>query len=374
MASYEQNKSSKLWSVRFREKVNGKVKNQRLSGFKTKREAQQAYAEYAANQQLKALSESPKEQEKQSILFDTLLSDYMRFQKTRVKEATYYSIDHAISSRMLPYFKGKTIDSITPKTVLDWMDTLSDYSYRYKKKLLTYLSSIYSYGEKYYGIENITKKVDRPRNMEAQPEMQFWTPDEFSAFISQVKSPDYKMLFEFLYITGCRRGEALALSWNDIDIGKQTVRINKSVTFKAKDGEKSFKVTTPKNAGSNRSVSIPKFLCNDLNEYRRWQSQNCTGDTFVFCGERPLPATSIAREMENAIRDAGVKRIRIHDLRHSCASLLIHKGVSIVAVSKRLGHTSIEQTLNTYSHMLPDDQKMILEVLENLGTGLGTKI
>ena len=92
------------------------------------------------------------------------------------------------------------------------MDTLADYSYRYKKKLLTYLSSIYSYGEKYYGIENITKKVDRPRNMEAQPEMQFWTPEEFAAFIRQVKSPDYKMLFEFLYITGCRRGEALALS------------------------------------------------------------------------------------------------------------------------------------------------------------------
>ena len=69
-----------------------------------------------------------------------------------------------------------------------------------------------------------------------------------------------------------------------------------------------------------------------------------------------------------------VSRIRVHDLRHSCASLLIHKGVSIVAVSKRLGHTSIEQTLNTYSHMLPDDQKMILETLENLGTQLGTKI
>ena len=209
--------------------------------------------------------------------------------------------------------------------------------------------------------------------MEAKQEMQFWTPEEFAAFIRKVDKPDYKMLFEFLYITGCRRGEALALSWDDIDLDKKTVKINKSVTFKAKDGEKTFKVTTPKNVGSNRTVSIPKFLCDDLNEYRRWQSENCAGDAFVFCGERPLPATSIAREMEYAIRDAGVKRIRVHDLRHSCASLLIHKGVSIVAVSKRLGHTSIEQTLNTYSHMLPDDQKMILEALEYLGTELGTK-
>ena len=210
--------------------------------------------------------------------------------------------------------------------------------------------------------------------MEAKPEMQFWTPEEFGNFIQNVAAKEYRMLFEFLYVTGCRRGEVLALTWNDIDTDLQTVRINKSVTFKAKNFEKSFKVTTPKNAGSNRTVSIPSFLCDDLIEYRRWQSENFAEADFVFCGDSPLPATTIARKLDEGAKAAGVKRIRVHDLRHSCASLLIHKGVSIVAVSKRLGHTSIEQTLNTYSHMLPDDQKMILETLENLGTQLGTKI
>ena len=86
----------------------------------------------------------------------------------------------------------------------------------------------------------------------------------------------------------------------------------------------------------------------------------------------PLPRTNIDRTLTKAAEAAGVKRIRIHDLRHSCASLLIHKGVSIVAVSRHLGHSTVEQTLNTYSHMLPDDQTMILNTLSTLEGKIGS--
>ena len=369
MASYEQNKSSKLWSVRFREKVNGKVKNQRLSGFKTKREAQQAYVEYAGTKKESEIRDNTPEEMK----FEQLVILYMEYHKGRVKESSYYDDEYKINSRILPFFKGKPLSQITPVIVLEWQSSLSEYSYRYQKNLVAKLSSVYRFGAKYYGIENVMDKVDRPRNTGAKPEMQFWTPDEFAAFIRQVKSPDYKMLFEFLYITGCRRGEALALSWNDIDMGKKTVRINKSVTFKAKDKDQSFKVTTPKNVGSNRIVSLPDFLCEDLAAYRQWQAAHFEKISFVFNGEKPLPPTTITRVMQTASDKAGVKRIRVHDLRHSCASFLIHSGLSIVAVSKRLGHNNVEQTLNTYSHMMPDDHTMMIKALDRLGTKLGTK-
>lgn len=96
-------------------------------------------------------------------------------------------------------------------------------------------------------------------------------------------------------------------------------------------------------------------------------------DSFAFGGDRPLPPTSTDRAFAKACVASGVKQIRIHDLRHSCASLLISIGVSIVAVSKRLGHATVEQTLETYTHLLPDDQAQMIAALEKLGTNLGTK-
>ena len=227
---------------------------------------------------------------------------------------------------------------------------------------MTHLSLIFGYAERYHDITNIMRKVDKPRNLEPKKEMLFWSPEEFSLFIEKVEREDYALLFRFLYLSGCRRGEALALTWKDVDLKRGTVSITKSVSNKAHDEGKSYTITTPKNAGSNRTVTIPPFLCDMLKAQKNAQE----GGQYVFGGEDPLPPTNIERTLTKAAAAAGVKRIRIHDLRHSCASLLIHKGVSIVAVSRHLGHTTVEQTLNTYSHMMPDDRTMILRTLTSV--------
>ena len=196
--------------------------------------------------------------------------------------------------------------------------------------------------------------------------MEIWTPEEFSAAISTEKNPIYSAFFKTLYTLGCRRGEALALSWADINFEKQTININKSVTFKTinkKEGQ-SYEITTPKNKGSVRTVAAPQFLLDILLGLK--PEKNATEPPFVFGGESPLPATTIDRRLKNCADNVGIKRIRVHDLRHSCASYLIHSGVSIVAVSRQLGHTDIEQTLNTYSHILPDDRSQILNNLQAL--------
>jgi integrase len=95
--------------------------------------------------------------------------------------------------------------------------------------------------------------------------------------------------------------------------------------------------------------------------------KNASERPLVFGGTSPLRATPIERRLTGYAQKAGIKRIRVHDLRHSCASYLIHSGVSIVAVSRQLGHTDIEQTLNTYNHLLPDERSHILNKLQNLG-------
>ena len=207
---------------------------------------------------------------------------------------------------------------------------------------------------------------DKPRNMEPKKEMEFWTPEEFTAFRSHAEDPMYRMFFTMLYVTGCRRGEAEALSWDDIDLERSTLKISKNITRKSPTAP--WEITTPKNVSSNRTVPMPKSLCALLKEYKEQQSKLCPSPTFVFGGERPLTQRTTDRYFADVCEKAGVKKIRIHDLRHSCASLLISRGVSIVAVSRQLGHSNIEQTLNTYSHLMPDDKSKIIAELETVAS------
>lgn len=364
MPSYEKNKSSGLWSCRFREPdENGVIHQKRLSGFATKREAQYGYEDYIKTaeerEKAKKAEEAARQTSPDNMLFDDLLGTYLSFTKKRVKESSYYDIESKVRNRLSPYFTGLRMCDITPKMISDWIENI-DYSYSSKKWVLSTLSSVYKYGEKYFDIKNIIPKIDRPRNLELPKEMQIWSPEEFAEFIKVIENEVYSVFFSTLYITGCRRGECAALTWADVDIKANTIRINKSVTNKTKQG--AYAITTPKNKGSVRTVSIPSALSEALNKLRGDAREN----DFVFGTTRPMPTSTIDYIFKTGIKKSGVKNIRVHDLRHSCASLLISKGISIVAVSKRLGHTNIEQTLNTYSHLMPDDQTKILNVFENI--------
>ena len=372
MPSYEKNKSSGLWSVRFRETstTDGTTHQKRLSGFKTKKDAQYGYEDYITeqkradeeNKRLKAIESTPKE-----MLFDDLVMDYLAFTKKRVKESSYYDIESKIKNRLLPFFAGKTVQSITPKMISDWIEDI-DYSYSSKAWIFSTMASIYKYGYRYYDIKNIMDRVDRPRNMEIKKELSVWTPEEFNVFIEQVDKEVYALYFKLLYITGCRRGEALALTWNDVDLELGSIKITKSVTNKTR--ESVYKITTPKHRGSVRTITAPIRLVEELRQHLHHQQaelKECWHkDLFVFDGARPLPTSSADHIFAKAIKEADVKKIRIHDLRHSCASLLISRGVSVVAVSKQLGHSNVEQTLNTYAHIMPDDQTLIKDILESV--------
>lgn len=355
MASYEQNKNSKLWSVRFREDTPDGVKNKRLSGFKTKKEAQTGYIKYV-NEKPKIAASVPSEE----LLFADLIRRYLEHTKARIKASSYYDIESKISKHIMPYFDNKLVSEVTPLDILNWQQTVDHYSYKYKSGLRTFLSSIYKFGERYYDIKNIIPKVEPFRNLEKKKKMLFWTSDEFKTFIEHVSDFEFNVFFRTLYITGCRKGEALALEWSDIDFKKKTISITKSLT--RKESGKAYAITTPKNASSNREVDIPKSLCDLLTTLKSSQETH----TFVFGDDRPFAERTIDRRFSTAIQLSGVPKIRIHDLRHSCASLLISQGVSIVAVSQRLGHSNIEQTLNTYSHMMPADATKIIEILDSI--------
>lgn len=365
MASFEKNKSSGLWTCRFREiDIDGAVRNKRLSGkFKTKKEAQYAYEDYIAK---KAETDEKRKRElalandPMQMTFGELLEKYFEHKKGRIRESSYYDIENKISTNIVPFFSQKKICEIQPSTVVEWQNKLMHLSYTYRKDLNGLLSSILSYGVRYHKItSNVVKDAERPRRLERKKEMLFWTPEEFASAISEVKGDVYRVFFTFLYFTGCREGEAFALSWQDIDLVKKRVNINKSLTRKAHDGDKSYKIGPPKNDASYRRIPMPDSLCRILAEYK----EQCEDGRFVFGGDKPLSSSTCERRLTAAASLANVKRIRIHDLRHSCATLLVHNKVSIVTISRHLGHSDVTQTLNTYSHAFPDDNDELVEVL-----------
>lgn len=359
MASYSQSKSSKLWSVRFYINVDGREKQKRLSGFARKKDAEQAYLAYLAQETPEKLAES-------GLMFDGLVEAYLAHIRLNTKESTVYSLDSKIRSRILPYFARRKVAAIKAIDVESWTATLTDCSYQYKLALRGQLSAILRYADRYYDIPTVMTKVAPIRNTEPKKEMLFWSEEEFARFVSSIpeKNNAHRLFFMTLYLVGARKGEALALTWSDIDLDNGLISITKNITRKTSSS--AWAVTTPKNQASNRTVSIPSSLCAEFARYRSTLVPSPQSSDFVFGGDRPLADRTTDRVFLNACEISGVKKIRLHDLRHSCASFLISHGVSIVAVSKRLGHSNVEQTLNTYSHMMPRDDEMMLKIVDKI--------
>lgn len=343
------------WSTRFRILDMGGEKQKRLSGFKTKKEAQQGYIDYLNEIRLRTAI-NPNEM----IKFDVLFEEYKSFAKNQLKGSSYYDLCSKCNLHILPFFKEYYVQDITPKILLNWQNALTskNYSYKYKRNLRSYLKTILNYAEKYYHIENQLKSVDNFRNTKFDKEMLIWTPKEFNSFISKVDRKEYCAFFYALYYTGARKGEILGTTWKDWDLVNNTLNINKSITKKVYG--KSWEITKPKNQSSIRKISIPPILVEVMKEFKFGNENN----DLVFYGKKPLADSNIQRIQEMACKLSNVKKIRIHDFRHSHASLLLSQGVSVVAVAKRLGHSNIEQTLNTYAHLMPQEDEILIEILQ----------
>lgn len=352
MPSYEKRGKKQLWSVRFSCLENGIYTSKRLSGFKTKAEAQAAWKAYTPPPITKG-------SEKDKTPFITVCNAYLESQRNRVKHSSYVERECRLK-KIIPYFEGIYLQDIKPLDILNWQATLNDYSATYIGTLRGQLSSVLLFGERYFDIPSVMRKVEPFRKPPKAQKLRFWTEEEFRRFMDALPEEKtvYRLFFRFLYVMGCRKGEALALEWKDLDKKKKTISITKSLTEKGKNGRE---ITSPKNESSIRTLDLPQRLFEDMVNF---QKENANS-VYIFGGQTPLATSPIDRLWHETTAKAGLPKIRIHDLRHSCASLLISRGISIVAVSKRLGHSDTEQTLNTYAHLLPRDAERILSELKD---------
>lgn len=344
------------WSAVFR--VDGVQK--KLSGFKTKRLAEEAYYQYINDNSSKPVVKSV-------ITVKDLFVQYKSYIMINNKPSSVKSSCDALRLYVLPMFADKDIKKINTRDIELWQESIikRGLTFDYKSKIYKIFTALMNYAVKHnYVDSNIVSRVGNFKNTDAKKEMLFWTEDEFRKFYRVIDDIHWRTFFSFLYFTGCRKGEALALTWNDIDFTTNEVHITKSIN-RVGDFDGYFEVTTPKNRSSYRNVLMPTRLVTLMREYLEYckDYDGFTMDCFVFGVNEPFGDHTIRENMIKYEDTAKVKHIRVHDLRHSHASLLINKGQNILIVSKRLGHSDITQTLNTYSHLMPNTQKEIIEAL-----------
>ena len=303
------------------------------------------------------------------MLFQDFVELYFEDMSHRLKESTIISKHYMVDKKILPVFRKIPINEITPKDIRKWQNSLTayrdengkPYSQTYLKAINNQLTAMFNYAVKYYDLhENPCTKAGSMEKSHAE-EMNFWTKAEFEQFIVAVQDkPASYTAFMTLYYTGMRVGELCALTPADVNLVDHTITINK--TFQRIN--RRDVIWPPKTPKSNWVVTIPQTLANCLKEYM----DKCY-EIQLYDRLFPYTRSFLNHEMLRGCKKSGVKKIRVHDLRHSHASLLIEMGCQPLLIADRLGHEKIQTTLNTYSHLYPNKQAEVAAQLENVMNG-----
>ncbi len=345
----EKDKKTGKWLIQYRyTDWQGKRRKSTKRGFATKREAEEWLRNFLITQKAD---------------FDMKFADFWKMycadMETRLREHTMRTKKYIVELKILPYFGNKRVNDITAADIRQWQNELikMGYSPTYLKTINNQLSAIFNYAVRYYDLKsNPCAKAGSMGKSKAE-EMDFWTVEEFRKFIDSVMNKRLSyMAFMTLYWMGMRLGELLALNPKDVDLEKRTISITKSYQ---RLGKKDV-ITSPKTPKSKRVITVPEFLAADIKDYMDSLYDLQENDRLFL-----ITKYYLEHEMQRGIKESGVKRIRVHDLRHSHASMLIELGFSPLEIANRLGHEKVETTLNTYAHLYPNKQTKLAERLDS---------
>lgn len=243
-------------------------------------------------------------------------------------------------------------------------------STRYKNDILKFLKSVLNFAMTWYdfNLNKVYNKMTKFSNASDIPkEMMYFTYDQWKQFISVEDDLQKRVMFEILYYCGLRKGELRGLTWRNVDLVNKTLSVKKQITDRG-DSVKEFQFSTPKTKSSIRTLQLNKVLLNDLKTLKNEVSKDYgfNDDYFVIGDAFPVASNTITSRKKRNCKLANVPQIRIHDFRHSCASLLVNNGANITVVAKYLGHTKIEETLNTYTHLFNSALNEVVELIDKL--------
>ena len=353
MPAYKDGDSGKWYAQFYYTDWTGKRKKKHKRGFDTKKEAQVYEAEYIrqANADMDMKLES---------FVDIYLNDKVGELKARTMRNKRYMIE----AHVVPYLGNKPMNAVRPSDIIAWQNTIrdnNDFSQSYLRMLQNQVTAIFAHAQRIYGLANNPCKGVKKMGRSDDRSLDFWTEEEYRKFIETYDQQSmHYVMFEILFWTGCREGEMLALTMDDIDVEAKQMHITKTY-FRHKREDV---ITVPKTDNSVRTIELPDFLVDEIVAYHS-RLYECPGGTRLF----PVVAEAVQHTMKHHILKAGVKKIRVHDLRHSHVAYMIHHGVQPLIIKERLGHKDINVTMNTYGHLYPSEQKKVAGLLDRLRKG-----
>lgn len=331
----------------------GKKKHTCKRGFATQREAKEYERSFLDQQK-----------DNSDILFKNLVENYMEDMSHRLKPTTMDNKRNIIDSKLLPYFSNLKICDIDTIKIRKWQNELlafrdekgKPFSQTYLKTINNQLSAILNYAVSHYGLRMNPCHAAGSIGKGKAEEMKFWTKEQYGKFANVIKKSALRLAFDVLFYTGIREGELLALTPADI-LPNMKLDINKN--YAKVRGEELFLI--PKTSKSRRKLALPEFLYNEIKAYIS-KLYGITDSDRIFY----FTKSALDKEIKRAAATAGLEPIRVHDLRHSHASMLIDMGFDIKEISERLGHESVKTTWDTYAHLYPDKDTKLAEELNKL--------
>ncbi len=346
MPVYKDEQRGTWYCLFYYEDWQGIKKKKQKRGFKTKKEA----LEWENNFKLSANANM-------DMTLGSFVEIYFRDKAGELKERSIKNKKYMIGVHILPYFENKPMNSITPSDIIQWQNIMREKGFAptYLRMIQNQITALFTHASNIYNLaNNPCKKVKKMGKSDAD-KIDFWTKEEYDKFIETFEvGSRYYVLFEILFWTGCREGELLALNKSDIDFQNNKLHITKTY-YRT---ERKDIITVPKTEQSVRTIDIPEFLKQEMQEYVD-KLYGLSDDDRIF----PIVAEAVQHMLKNHADKAGVKRIRVHSLRHSHVAYLINQGVQPLIIKERLGHRDIKITLNTYGHLYPSQQRQVAEML-----------
>ena len=366
-----------VYDVYFRvvEPLTLKEKQKKLSGFKTKGEAKKAHDEFILSSCETISRAAVKKVAPIESTIPTVEEAYRKYiadcsKGEENKGSTLYEKQGYYRRFIEPNFAKFKVNDLTKPLLEEWQNKVLEtkksngntITVNYVKKVREFFISFLNFVQDRYGYENQLKNVKSPKVRLSETAKKIksgnniWSREEFEQFISVVDEIEYKAFFTLLFFTGRRKGEIFALSPKDINKKHRTIVYDKSLTRKTLDGSP-YKITSTKE-DKVQKIEYCQAVADILDEYDYDKAS-----TFLFGGDKPIAENTLTRAFQRYCKKADVKVIRIHDLRHSFVSMVIHNGATMPVVADLIGDT-IEQVLKTYAHMYQSDRLSAIKALD----------
>lgn len=367
MASVYQNKKSKTWEFVFDRYVNGRRKQIRRRGFRTKREAEGEMIRL----QSEVRDETYVGRSRKTV------GEFMKYwldniRKLECEETSFYNYSLILKNHIIPKWGILKLQELDLETCQKFVNDMHEQGYARNTidRVCTMIKLALDTAVDYkYMKENCMRKIKLPKRQ--RREMKVWTAEQANHFLRCTAGRRFHCAYALALMTGMRQGEILGLRWKDVHFDRKTITVSQTLTHYGK----SLKSGAKSRAGE-RTISLPEqlvaLLIQRRNEYdafkRRIGSVSSDHDLVIYNlkdGGTVFPS-NLTKAYLHDVRSSGLPHIPFHSLRHTHATLLIEKNVNVKMISERLGHSKVGITLDVYSHVLPSMQQEVADKVDEI--------